>query len=156
MRPSRLAAASLVLLAVGALSSCAPPAVDQVALERWHADRAARGADDGSLTVLTASAPAGATGDRVGIDLAAPVIPTSLTFECFGEGTISLQVDGATVDGSRSTTTTVGPLDCADGPHELDPTAVGRTAVARVGAIGYRADRDTAWSLTVHGDPVAP
>ncbi|WP_435079403.1 hypothetical protein [Clavibacter michiganensis] len=89
MRSSRLAAVSLVVVAVAGLSACAPPAVDQGALERWHAERAARGADDGSVTVLTSTALAGATGDRVG-------------------------------------------------------------------AIGYRADRDTAWSLTVHGDPVAP
>lgn len=154
MRPSRLAAASLVVVAVGALSACAPPAVDQVALERWHADRAERGADDGSVATLTSTSPAGTAGDRIVTDFDGPVLATSITFECFGDGSISLQVDGASATESRSTTTTVGALDCADGPHEIDPTSIGRTAVSRIGVIGYRPDRDTAWSLTVHGDPV--
>jgi hypothetical protein len=156
MRPPRLVAASLVVLAVGTLSACSPPAVDQVALGRWQADRAARGADDPDVTVFTANAPAGSPGQRISADFPEPRVPTSITFECFGEGTISLQVDGAADGGSSSRTTTVGELDCADGPHEIDPGAVGPGAVTGVGAIAYRPDRDTAWSLTVHRDRFVP
>jgi hypothetical protein len=155
MRPPRLAAASLVVLVVGTLSACSPPAVDQVALGRWQADRAARGADDGSTTTLTSTAPAGASQGSVSADLAEPLAPSSLTFECFGDGRISLQVTGSisSARGTTTTVTTVGDLDCADGPHELEPSAVGGDGLVRLEAETWGADRDTAWALTLRGDP---
>ncbi|WP_123737496.1 MULTISPECIES: hypothetical protein [unclassified Rathayibacter] len=93
-------------------------------------------------------------GGRVEATLERPALPTTITFDCLGEGVIDLEIGSfSTADGATTrTTTTLDAIDCADGPHEIDPASLGEKPISSVDATASNADNDTAWFLTVRGD----
>ena len=151
------AAAGLVLVA--ALAGCTPLPGEDPRITQWRAERQAEAeadadADRDVVAVLSLQADAAADGGRVEAVLARPALPTAITLECVGDGSIDLEV-GSLSTGSGSTTrttTTLDEIDCADGPLEIDPASLGEKPISSVDAIVSDADGDAVWFLTIRGD----
>lgn len=151
----RRVSAVLGLALLASITACTPdPVDDDELITQWRADRQANVDADGSFAaVLSSEARADEDGVRVEATLDSPAMPTAITFDCFGEGTIDLEIESiATTPATMTTTSTLGTYVCADGPHEIDPTTLGTEPVSSVAAVTANADRGTAWFLTVRGD----
>jgi hypothetical protein len=144
------------LSAVVTLNACTQGPVDRAQITQWQEDQAAKNdADAGVIASLSSQATPGHDGARVSTTLQSPALPTAITFDCYGDGSLDLQLDSSSSSGT--TTTTVESIECADGPHQLDPSALGPDSltISDLGASSSNADRDTAWILTVRGDDSA-
>ena len=150
------AAAGLVLVA--ALAGCTPLPGEDPRITQWRAERQAEAdADRDVVAVLSLQAGAAADGGRVEAVLARPALPTAITLECVGDGSIDLEI-GSLSTGSGATTrttTTLDAIDCADGPLEIDPASLGEKPISSVDAIVSDADGDAVWFLTIRGDVTA-
>ncbi|PPH96032.1 hypothetical protein C5C56_15490 [Rathayibacter sp. AY1D1] len=106
------------------------------------------------VAVLSLNVEADDDGGRVDVTLERPALPTAITFDCLGEGVIDLEIGSLSTAGGPTTrtTTTLDAIDCADGPHEIDPASLGEKPISSVDATASNADNDTAWFLTVRGD----
>ncbi|PPF11931.1 MULTISPECIES: hypothetical protein [unclassified Rathayibacter] len=106
------------------------------------------------VAILSLNATADDDGGHVEATLARPALPTAITFECLGDGVIDLEIGSLSTAGGPTTrtTTTLEAIDCADGPHEIDPASLGEKPISTVEATASNADGDTAWFLTIHGD----
>lgn len=154
----RSVALTLLLAVVGTMTACAPEPVDRAQLTQWRSDRQAD-IDAGGpfLAVLSSDSSAGREGDRLVSAFDQPVLPGAITFECFGDGTVELQLDSDSKTGTVTTgKTTVRTVDCGDGPLDIDPASLGTDPINLVGAATTDADRDTAWFLTVRGAQSTP
>ncbi|QHC68718.1 hypothetical protein GSU68_18595 (plasmid) [Rathayibacter sp. VKM Ac-2759] len=144
---------------MGTMTACAPDLVNRAQLTEWRSDRQADiDADGPFLAVLSSESTAGQEGDRVEATFDQPELPGAITFECFGDGTVELQLDSASTTGAANTTTTttVEAVDCGEGPHAIDPASLGTDPIGLVGAVTTNADRDTSWFLTMRGAQSAP
>lgn len=149
----RSVALTLLLAVMGTMTACAPEPVDRAQLTQWRSDRQAD-IDAGSpfLAVLSSDSSAGQEGDRLEAVFDQPELPSAITFECFGDGTVELQLDSDSKTGTVTTgKTTVQTVDCGDGPLDIDPAFLGTDPIDLVGVATTDADRDTAWFLTVSG-----
>ncbi|AZZ51902.1 hypothetical protein [Rathayibacter festucae] len=127
--------------------------MDRAQLAQWRSDRQAE-IDAGGpfLAVLSSESTAGREGDRVVAAFEQPELPGAIAFECFGDGTVELQLDSDSTTGTVITgTTTVRTVDCGEGPFAIDSDFLGTEPIDLVGAATTAADRDTAWFLTVSG-----
>ncbi|PPH08069.1 hypothetical protein C5C71_13530 [Rathayibacter sp. AY1C1] len=107
--------------------------------------------------MLSSDSSAGREGDRLVSAFDQPVLPGAITFECFGDGTVELQLDSDSKTGTVTTgKTTVRTVDCGDGPLDIDPASLGTDPINLVGAATTDADRDTAWFLTIRGAQSTP
>ena len=154
----RPVALTLLLAVVGTMTACAPDPVDRAQLDQWRSDRQADiDADGPFLAVLSSESTAGQEGDRVEAAFDRPELPGAITFECFGDGTVELQLDSASTTGAaNTTTTTVEAVDCAEGPHAIDPASLGTDPIGLIGVATTNADRDTSWFLTVRAAQSTP
>ncbi|MCJ1674483.1 hypothetical protein MT355_14585 [Rathayibacter sp. VKM Ac-2929] len=144
---------------MGTMTACAPDPVDRAQLDQWRSDRQADiDADGPFLAVLSSESTAGQEGDRVEAVFDRPELPGAITFECFGDGTVELQLDSASTTGAANTTTTttVEAVDCAKGPHAIDPASLGTDPIGLVGVATTNADHDTSWFLTVRAAQSTP
>ncbi|WP_146085709.1 hypothetical protein [Rathayibacter sp. AY1D3] len=145
--------AALVVIAVSlcALTACTPSPVDPAEVAQWRLDRQVEiDADGPYLAVLSSDSEAGQDGDRMQSVFGEPQSPTSITFYCYGDGTLDLHLDSSAVTGASTTTTSaVETIDCTAGPHEMDPTSLGADPIDLLGIATTKASRDTAWFLTV-------
>ncbi|WP_146086106.1 MULTISPECIES: hypothetical protein [unclassified Rathayibacter] len=146
-------AAGLVLVA--ALAGCTPVPGEDPRITQWREGRQADVATDRDVVaVLSLNVAADDDGGRVDVTLERPALPTAITFDCLGEGVIDLEIGSLSTAGGPATrtTTTLDAIDCADGPHEIDPASLGEKPISSVNATASNADNDTAWFLTVRGD----
>lgn len=150
------AAAGLVLVA--ALAGCTPLPGEDPRITQWRAERQAEAdADRDVVAVLSLQADAASDGGRVEATLARPALPTAITLECLGDGSIDLEIGSlSTASGATTrTTTTLDAIDCADGPLEIDPASLGEKPISSVDGIVSDADGDAVWVLTIRGDVTA-
>ncbi|MBO0982707.1 hypothetical protein [Rathayibacter sp. SD072] len=155
----RSVALTLLLAVAATMTACAPGPVDRAQLTQWRSDRQADIDADGSfLAGLSSDSSAGRESDRTEATFDQPAMPSAITFECFGDGTVELQLDSASITGTANTTTTttVEAVDCGEGPHEIDPASLCTAPIDLIGAATTDADRDTAWFLTVRGEQGTP
>ena len=155
----RLAGVALSVALVATLTACTPPDGDPALIAQWREDRRAEiEPDSGVIAVLSSNASARQENDLMEASLDESSLPTRITFDCFGDGSIALQVESSAATGTGSATTTIttlGAFRCPDGPHEIDPASLGEAPISRVGAVTGNADRNTAWILTVRGNVVS-
>ncbi|MDY0912316.1 hypothetical protein SOM15_05720 [Rathayibacter festucae] len=143
---------------MGTMTACAPGPVDLAQLTQWRSDRQAD-IDAGGpfLAVLSSDSIAGQEGDRLETAFGQPALPGAITFECFGDGAVELQLDSDSTTGTVVTgTTTVRSVNCGEGPLDIDPAFLGTDPIDFVGVATSDADRDTAWFLTVRGAQNTP
>lgn len=88
----RRVSAVLGLTLLALITACTPTPIDDERITQWRADRQAKVDADGSFAaVLSSEARADEDGVRVEKTLDTPALPTEITFDCFGEGTIDLR-----------------------------------------------------------------
>jgi hypothetical protein len=110
-------------------------------------------ADGPFLAVLSSESTTGQGGARKEAVLDQPEAPGTFTFECFGDGTVELQLDSDSMTGMG--TTTIRAVDCGDGPIGIDPASLGIDPIDLVGAAVTDADGDTAWFPVVRDESTA-
>ena len=150
----RTAVAVLAAAGVLVLVGCTQEPVDPAAVARWSAARAAAVRDDEDvLVVLSADVGAGRSEEpdrrSVGSTFAGPAEIDALEFSCFGDGTMSTQVELQ----SHGSTVTYGaePMQCGAAPQRLRVPVRWRHEVDRVAFGGGDSTADSAWQLTVRG-----
>ncbi|PZE62905.1 hypothetical protein DEJ33_00165 [Curtobacterium sp. MCPF17_047] len=154
MRWTTAIAAIAPLVAVLVLGGCTQEPFDPAAVGRWSASsKAAVQGDDDVLVVLSAEISAGQTEEHahgsVASTFAGPVEIDALELSCFGDGTMSTEVELE----SHGSTVTYGaePMQCGGRPQRLRVPAKWRHDVDRVGFGGGDSTADSAWQLTVRG-----
>lgn len=90
-------------------------------------------------------------GEGIRIDYEAPHQVQTVSFSCFGLGSMHLRLNLENIDSAQGFDG--DPYECEESPHELDLSSTNLRDVNAVTAQGYEASESGAWSVLVEASP---
>lgn len=150
------ASVSAGVLLLSSLVACS----DQSSIEAAEIDVWLQGQNDAvdslseSHGMMSARERAGAPyreGEGIRLDYEDPHEVRTVSFSCFGSGSMHLRLDLENVDSAQAFDG--DPYQCEQSPHGLDLASIERRGVNAVTVQGYEASESGAWSVVVEATP---
>jgi hypothetical protein len=155
MRARRLLLGVVLVGGIGVFASCAAEP-DADALDAWQTQVSEADLPADGLAAMSGTAsrsdPVPKDGEGISVDFEEPAVVSNLEFSCFGDGSMRVIISSSGPSSGAGVTT--DPLDCEESPHDLGtvgmPTA--GDGVTTISVDVSDSDRESAWSVVVHGD----
>lgn len=148
----RLSGTLTILATAAVLTACSDAAEETQSVDQWLEDQHSEAEGPETLAMMSSRVQADTApepGHGVSVDFSTTATLSAAEFSCYGDGSMLVDVETGAPGGTQCAQ--MGPFDCTESPHSLNPDGWALESPEVISVNGHSSEEDSAWFFALEG-----